>query len=78
MTDQQMQEKIKTILDQFRPAIASHGGAIEFVDLKENIVYLKLAGACVSCPASFFTLKLGIEEALREQMPSIQEVVAVE
>lgn len=78
MTEQHKQDVIKAVLDKFRPAIASHEGAIEFVELKDDVVYLKLAGSCVGCPASFFTLKLGIEEAIREQLPTIKEVVAVE
>ena len=71
-------DAIKAVLDELRPAIAGHGGSIEFVELKESVVYVRLVGACVGCPSSFFTLKLGVEEAIKDKVPSIKEVVAVE
>ena len=69
---------ITAVLDEIRPAIVGHGGSIEFVELKDQIVYVRLVGACVGCPSSFFTLKLGVEEAIKAKVPSIKEVVAVE
>ncbi len=74
----QQVDAIKAVLDELRPAIVGHGGSIEFVELKDQIVYVRLIGACVGCPSSFFTLKLGVQEAIKAQVPSIKEVVAVE
>ena len=69
--------KIQEIITQLQPAISSHNGAIEFVKLEDSIVYVKLSGACVGCPSSFYTLTFGIEQALREQFPDIQGVMPI-
>lgn len=78
MTDEQLHRKINEILDQLRPNVQMDGGDIKFVKFQDGIVYVKLSGACVGCPASQFTLKLGIEQALKEQIPEVVEVVAVD
>lgn len=54
------------------------GGDIEFIKYEDRIVYVKLHGACVHCPVSMITLKLGVEEALRAELPEVKEVVAIE
>jgi Fe-S cluster biogenesis protein NfuA len=69
--------KIQEILATLQPAIVAHNGIIEFVKLEQDIVYVKLKGACVGCPSSFYTLTFGIEQALREQLPHIQGVMPV-
>lgn len=69
---------IEKVLDQLRPAIQGDGGDIELVKYENQIVYVKLHGACVHCPVSQYTLKLGVEEALKELLPELKEVVAVE
>ena len=56
----------------------SDGGDIELVKYEDNIVYVKLHGACVQCPISMFTLKLGVEEALKAELPELKEVVSIE
>ncbi|MFI5333171.1 MAG: NifU family protein [Candidatus Babeliales bacterium] len=71
-------DQIKSVLQDLRPIIARDGGDIEFVEYKDGIVYVRLAGACVGCPSSYFTLKMGVEEALKAQIPEIKEVQAVE
>jgi Fe-S cluster biogenesis protein NfuA len=70
--------EIERVLDQLRPAIQMDGGDIEFVKYEDGIVYVRFQGACTHCPASTYTLKLGVEEAIKEQLPQVQEVVAVE
>jgi len=72
------ESRILAILEQVRPALGLHGGDLEFVKYVDNIVYIKLTGACVGCPMSAYTLKLGIEEALKSMMPEIKEVVSVD
>lgn len=54
------------------------GGNIELVKYEDKIVYVRLLGACVQCPISMFTLKLGVEESLKQKIPDIKEVLAVE
>ncbi len=78
MTDQGIIQQIEEVLEQIRPNIQMDGGEIEFVRYEDGIVYVRLLGACVGCPASMYTLKLGVEEALRERLADVREVVAVE
>jgi len=70
--------RISDIIDQLRPNIQMDGGDIELVKFENGIVYVRMLGACVGCPASIYTLKLGIEEALKEQLSEVHEVVAVD
>ncbi|MGA0241740.1 MAG: NifU family protein [Candidatus Marinamargulisbacteria bacterium] len=68
--------KIKTILDdEIRPAIAMDGGDVELVGYDDGIVTLKLQGACSTCPSSTMTLKMGIENRLKSEIPEVVEVV---
>ena len=70
-------QKINVALEELRPAIISDGGDIEFVSFSEGRVSLRLHGACAQCPMSLYTLKLGIEERLKQDIPQVYEVVAV-
>ena len=78
MTSEQLLKKIDEVLQEMRPNIQMDGGDIEFVGFNDGVVSLRLHGACASCPLSLYTLKLGIEERLREQVPDVVEVIAVE
>ncbi len=70
--------KIKTILDnEIRPAVAMDGGDITFDRYEDGILTLHLQGACSSCPSSIMTLKMGIENRLKEEIPGLREVVQV-
>lgn len=70
-------EKVEAVLARIRPALQADGGGVELVDVSEGVVKLKLTGACSSCPMSTMTLRIGIERALRAELPEIKEVVAV-
>lgn len=78
MANQPMQERIEQVLASVRPAIEMHGGDIEYVSLHEGVLSIRFLGACIGCPISSFTLKLGIEEAIKKEIPEITEVVALE
>ncbi len=78
MTNEQILRKIDEVLAEMRPNIQMDGGDIEFVSFTDGVVSLRLHGACVSCPLSLYTLKLGIEERLKEQVPDVIEVIAVD
>jgi len=74
----ELETKIKNVLDQIRPYIQSDGGDIKFVGLTEdNIVNVELMGACGSCPYSIITLKNGVETAMMKAIPEIKGVEAV-
>lgn len=70
-------EKVEAVLARIRPALQADGGDVELVDVSEGVVKLKLTGACSGCPMSTMTLRMGIERALRAELPEIKEVVAV-
>ena len=72
-----MRDKVEAILEQIKPALQADGGDVELVDVTDGLVKLKLTGACSGCPMSAITLKMGIERALKQQIPEIKEVVAV-
>jgi len=68
--------KIIHILDhEIRPAIAMDGGDCQFHSYENGVVTLQLQGACSSCPSATMTLKMGIENRLKEEIPEIQDVV---
>ena len=72
-----MKEKIEAALDKIRPALQADGGDVEFIDVKDGVVKLKLKGACGGCPMASMTIKHGIERILKERIPEVKEVVAV-
>ncbi|ALA98359.1 MULTISPECIES: NifU family protein [Spiroplasma] len=65
----------KDIIDNLRPYINQDGGDIEFVEVKNNIVYVRLAGACVGCGLIDSTIKDGVEQIVKQEMP---DIIAVE
>jgi Fe-S cluster biogenesis protein NfuA len=70
-------QQIQSYLAQIRPLILNDGGDIQFVSFIDGIVSIKLLGACVTCPLSIYTVKLGIEERLKEHIPEVIAVKAV-
>ncbi|KXA99922.1 nitrogen fixation protein NifU [candidate division MSBL1 archaeon SCGC-AAA261C02] len=73
-----MREKVEEVLEKVRPQLQAHGGSVELVDVTEDgVVKVKLAGACAGCPLSTMTLSMGIERALKEEIPEIERVEAV-
>lgn len=66
--------RIKAIIDKVRPFLISDGGNLEFVKYEDNIVYVKLTGACQDCPMLDVTLKDGIEELITNEIPEVKEV----
>jgi len=73
-----MKEAVEKVIEQVRPALQADGGDVELVEVADDgIVKVRLKGACGSCPMSTMTLKMGIERAVKEQVPGIKEVVQV-
>lgn len=66
--------RIKAIIDKVRPFLISDGGNLEFIKYEDNIVYVKLTGACQDCPMLDVTLKGGIEELIINEIPEVKEV----
>ncbi|MGE0201184.1 MAG: NifU family protein [Candidatus Melainabacteria bacterium] len=71
-------EKVQEVLNMVRPYLQNDGGDVELVGVTEdNVVQLRLQGACGTCPSSTYTLKLGIEEQLKQYIPEVKEVQQV-
>lgn len=71
-------EKIEVAIQSIRPYLQKDGGDVEFVELTEdNIVRVKLLGACINCDMSAMTLKAGIEESIKNVVPEIVKVEAI-
>ncbi|QCX52779.1 NifU family protein [Elizabethkingia sp. JS20170427COW] len=70
--------KVMEALEEIRPFLNKDGGDIELIDIKDNIVYVKLLGNCSSCHINTSTLKLGVENTIKQHVPEITEVINVE
>ncbi|HFE53820.1 MAG TPA: NifU family protein [Bacteroidetes bacterium] len=70
-------EKVETVLEKVRIAIQMDGGDVELVDVDGGVVKVRMLGACGGCPFSQMTLQMGIEQALREELPELERVEAV-
>ncbi len=74
----EIESKIIEILDKdIRPAVAMDGGDITFEKFEDGIVFLQMKGSCAGCPSSTATLKMGIENRLKEAIPEVTEVVSI-
>jgi Fe-S cluster biogenesis protein NfuA len=72
------QKKVQAALAEIRPQIQADGGDIEFVALEGSVVKVRLRGSCVGCPMSALTLKQGVERLIKQRVPEIQSVEAVQ
>lgn len=77
MLDKNIEARIIAIIDKIKPFLISDGGNIEFVEYKENIVYVKLTGACANCSMQNVTLKDGIEQLIINEIPEVKEVINI-
>jgi Fe-S cluster biogenesis protein NfuA len=74
-TEQTLEERVKEVLGRIRPYLQRDGGDLEFIELTDdNIVRVKLQGACAGCPMSQLTLSRGVEAALKEEIPEVASV----
>jgi Fe-S cluster biogenesis protein NfuA len=72
-----LQERVRKVIDAIRPAVQGDGGDVELVDVSAaGLVKVRFHGACVGCPSSAMTLKMGIERNLKQYVPEVTEVVA--
>jgi len=67
-----VQELIDTMIN---PAVAGHGGYVELIDVQDNRVYLQMGGGCQGCGAADVTLKAGIEQLIKDELPEVIEVL---
>ena len=71
-------EQVEVALDKIRPMLVNDGGNVELVGVNDGTVEVRLTGACGGCPMSTMTLKMGIEQILKQEIPEVKEVVAVD
>ncbi len=73
-----IEDRIREILEaEIRPAVMMDGGDITLDRYEDGIAYLNMRGSCAGCPSSTMTLKMGIENRLKEAIPELNEVVAL-
>ncbi|MDR1728087.1 MAG: NifU family protein [Acidobacteriota bacterium] len=74
--EDETREKVRALLEeQVNPMLSMHGGFVQLIDMRGNAVFLKLGGGCRGCASAALTLKMGIERIIREQIPTVGEVL---
>lgn len=74
----QLSKRIETVLaEDVRPMLAADGGDVEIVDIKENLVYVELTGACASCPGASGTIQHVVEKTLRNKVDDALRVIQI-
>ncbi len=75
-----MEASVREVIEHIRPMLQADGGDIELVGVDEatGVVSVRLQGACKGCPGAQMTLKMGVERHLKEKVPEVTEVVAVD
>lgn len=73
-----LHQRVVRVINLIRPAVQSDGGDLELVDVTPaGVVRIRLHGACVGCPSSTMTLKVGIERNLKAHIPEVTAVESV-
>ena len=70
-------EKVEEALNKIRVGLKSEGGDIELMEIKEDVIYVKLKGACGTCPMSTLTLKNWVETTMKKEIPEVKAVQAI-
>lgn len=70
-------EQVESVLDKIRVGLKTEGGDIEFIDIKDDIVYVRLMGACGTCPMSTLTMKNWVETTMKNEIPEVKAVQAI-
>jgi Fe-S cluster biogenesis protein NfuA len=73
-----MKELVEEAIKKIRPMLQADGGDVEFVDVEDGVVKVRLQGACAGCPMSQMTVKNGIERLLKQEIPEVKSVESVQ
>ena len=76
--NEDIETKIIALIDKIRPFLVSDGGNLEYIKYENNIVYVRLLGACANCELIDMTLKNGIEEMIINEIPEVKEVINID
>lgn len=77
MKMKEKEQKIQEIIDKLRPFLINDGGNIEFIKFENNIVYIRMMGACANCQMLDLTLRDGIAAAIMNEIPDVIDVINV-
>jgi Fe-S cluster biogenesis protein NfuA len=77
MSIQELKENIEKALEEIRPFLMADGGNISLVSIDNNVVKVKLEGACISCSVNQMTLTNGVEATIKRYAPQIEKVIEV-
>ena len=72
-----MKESVQAVIDKIRPMLQADGGDVQLVSIDDGVVKVRLQGACKGCPMSQMTLKNGIEKYVKQEVPEVDRVEAV-
>lgn len=72
------EEKIKDLIDSIRPYLNMDGGDIEFIEYKDNYIYIKLYGACTDCLMQDDTINDGLLNMIQEEVPEVKGIIKVD
>lgn len=76
--NQELELKVKNVLDQIRPYLQADGGDVEFIEMTDDkVVNVRLLGMCGNCPHSQMTLKSGIEATIKRVLPEVNAVESI-
>ncbi len=79
MTNAESKARVLKALEKIRPYLQADGGDITLLDISDDLVVkVELTGACQGCPFSLHTLKAGVEEAIRKELPEVKQVIAID
>ena len=78
MSDNETERKVLIALDEIRPFLINDGGDIVLIEIKNNIVYVKLLGNCSVCRINSSTMRLGVDNTIKKHAPEITEVINLE
>ena len=70
-------DRVAAVIDRIRPMIQNDGGDIELLDVIDNRAKVRMSGNCVGCPSASMTLYMGLEQALKDDMPEFEELVVI-
>ena len=75
-TAEVLKDRVQGVLDrEVNPSVASHGGVVRLLDVRDNQVYLQMGGGCQGCGQADVTLKQGVEVAIRAEVPEVGEIL---
>ena len=67
--------RIQAVMDRLRPYLQADGGDIELIEVVGKTARVRLSGKCAGCPSAHLTLHVGVEMAIKEEIPEFEELI---